>query len=332
MSRSTPRKTSHVLHPSQATDKSAENPSDQSRWSRNAQWSSISQEVSIPGYILDDVALKQTDLSVRQVISGNEGEVRCEAIARVADDSTRHRFPSVDELIVFLNNSNAASKQIEIAYTSTHGTRLDVVFGSDGEVTLEGSSSLPDFRIQIEGVARELAAIDHEIPYLVNVFVISKWPRRVLVQIVALLSALLLLNIGYYFYAISVGVDIDPKYIPEGNKYYQDVDSALKSTDVNDKVDTLLRGHLVSFSNVSSVLSRLRGYLIQCIIGLGISVLMLFAIRYLIRLYPLAFFAIGRQQKVLEKLRRRRDLFVMGIIVAFVVNVVAGVVVTLLLT
>ena len=70
-----------------------------------------------------------------------------------------------------------------------------------------------------------------------------------------LFSQKIILNlIGYSFYANNVGVDIDPNIIPKGNEYYIQVENALKSDDISEKINILLLAQLKSFTNVQDIL------------------------------------------------------------------------------
>jgi hypothetical protein len=137
----------------------------------------------------------------------------------------------------------------------------------------------------------------------------------------------LFFNIAYYLYALTVGVNVDPEILPDGNKYFQEVEAALKSGTESEKIDTILRGQFLHFSNVSSVLDRCRTHLIASLIAILVGVSAVFGIRGLRRLYPFSFFAFGPNADRLKQLTRRREILSVAIVIAFAVNIIAGIIV-----
>jgi hypothetical protein len=127
-----------------------------------------------------------------------------------------------------------------------------------------------------------------------------------------------------------VGVNIDPSLIPSGNTYFQEVEQALKSDSLSRKLDVLLMAQLRSFRNVQDVLDLLEGLIVFSLIALSIIAVSMLLLRVIARLYPLSFFAFGHQREVLSKLQHKREIWGVAVLLAFIVNVIAGLLITFL--
>lgn len=136
--------------------------------------------------------------------------------------------------------------------------------------------------------------------------------------------------IGYYFYAKNVGVNIDPTIIPDGNTFYQEVEKALKSDSLSRKIDVLLISNLKDFTNVQDILERQKRYIGILLFSLTIILIAFFVLKTFSNLYPLALYSFGRQKEFLTKLRRKRDIWEVGVLLAFIVNIIAGLVIAFL--
>jgi hypothetical protein len=125
-----------------------------------------------------------------------------------------------------------------------------------------------------------------------------------------------------------IGVDIDPSLIPKGNEAYKRVGNALHSADANEKLNALLQAQLTNFTNARDYAASLRKGLIACFVILLISSIFLLVLNKLNKIYPKMFFAIGRNRDVYERYQSQRQIWVVAIVIGFLINVIAGLIVT----
>jgi hypothetical protein len=200
-------------------------------------------------------------------------------------------------------------------------------FRNYGKIGVSAYSNALDFQFHIDRLFREIQKCKQEYSWFVRKFIIERdLPRNVL-NWLFICSFLLLFFAGYYFYALKVGVNIDPTFIPSGNEYFQEVEQAIRSDDIARKLDVLLLSQLKGFTNVQDVLQRQQTLIIFTLIVLAIAVVLYFLARFVENLYPTAFFEFEPQKKILVDIQRKRDIVWAGIVIGFIVNVIAGLII-----
>jgi hypothetical protein len=239
------------------------------------------------------------------------------------------RFDSLQDLLKHPNTAPEIISGLEINIGATRYEQINVLLEPDGDITVDiaGPSHVVESAAHI--LRGRLAALNHQYSWIANSFVLNSRIRRITAKLVFLITLCLTFLIGYYIYAQFVGVNVDPQLIPHGMTYYQEVEKAINSSDISQKVNILLRGHYAHFTNLTDFSNKYRtliGYLLT-------SFIILFAFtwisRHLVKYYPRAFFAIGSQIEHLRRIEKGREFWVIGLITAFFINVAAGMVIYL---
>jgi hypothetical protein len=298
-----------------------------------AKTTKVSKELKLPGYVVDQDLLRRVD------------ELEVEAICATEEDKTgvppryvlsRRRdvleFKSMAVLIADLNREPRDVRSLAIRRTLRRRAGIDVVFSNDGAIRISGFSNSSDFQFNVARLSELLLTSAEERAWAIRTIVFLPPKHRVLLAtLLVLLSFFLLTSVGYYLYAIKIGVNIDPSLIPRGNEHLQKVADALKSTDINQKLNALLLAQLGGFQNVRDVLANTRRNIIVELSGILTLTALLFARKILGRLYPAAFFLFGHNQKIYSSLQTKRQVWGVAVLVGFIVNVAAGLAVALLL-
>ena len=220
------------------------------------------ETLSIPGYVLGHDSLSRIDRSAKKMFS-KVGDITQEFLV-IGKETTS--CATLNEVTRLFEESRLVPIGIGLSYTSNDGG-LRVLFQPNGQIRVYARGQLKGFENQFENIKRELRGCDQEPNFLVTSLVFSRYSRRILTGALFLIFAtsfFLAWETCYYFYAASVGVDIDPKLIPDGNAYFKEVEQALQKGSDAEKIDVLLRGQLRMFSNVSGVTavpeSRMEGW------------------------------------------------------------------------
>lgn len=287
--------------------------------------SSFSRNVSIQGSVIDEPTLRRIDEYSQTALRENQTDTTSLEIVCVASDPDGNvsKFESLDELLGHYSRVREKIRDLRIDYRSPQG-RIEVFFGQDGDIDVTAYGPVKDFHFVSEGIARELKNCDPGYNWLAKFLAFSRTPRRFLGTLILPLSLFLLYQIYYYYYAIQIGVDVDPGLLYEGNSYYQDVENAIKSDDLSLKLDTLLKGQLKGFTNVSEVLESTQFNMGASAVSLVLVIVFIILLRSFSNAYPRSFFAIGLGVEALSKLERKRDIWIAGVGIAFMVNLIAG--------
>lgn len=294
----------------------------------------VSKTFDIAGYVLDREILNRIDLISKQAVSDAE-DVNFERLKIVywatAYDGNMLKFEIVEALITYLDTELVKLKSLSLQYVLPEKSGINIVFQPKGKIELSAYSNALDFQFNLDRINREIRRCDQEYGWWVRTFVFKSFIRRLLVYGISFFSIFLLYNVWFYIYARNVGVNVDPSVIPSGNTYFQTVEEALKSDDPNKKLNVLLIGQFRNFTNVRDILSQQEKYIAFCLIGLAIATVLALVLRAISRLYPPSFFEFGDQKSVLIRLNRKREIWGITIIIGFVVNVIAGLVLALLI-
>jgi len=288
--------------------------------------STFSREVELIGYVLDEPTLRRVDqysrASLRQDAS-TEVTVDLDCVAVMRDGATL-RFKSVDALLAHFQTAKDVIKKLGLDYYSKDSGRISVFFDDDGTIRFTAHGPTPNTEFVAEGLTREIKNCDQHYHWLARFIAFSRTPQWWLTTLLIPVSFLLVVLIAYYFYASRIGVNVDQSLLYEGNTYYQDVERAISSNSIEEKINILLKGQLKGFTNVSAVLANTQARIGTVAVVLIGMVLLLLALRSYAAAYPRAFFALGTATDQLHRLERKREIWIMGVALAFGINVAAG--------
>jgi hypothetical protein len=194
-------------------------------------------------------------------------------------------------------------------------------------VDINGFGAGAAFNADIDRLRYEIDACDQAYSWPVKTFIFKSWPRDLLsFPIFLSFMALIGLLVGFFVCRHSL-VNVDPALVLSEDEYYKQLAFAIKSTSANDKLNVLLRSQVKGFKDAAPILAALQRGLFACSAALIILFIIAFIRRAVARTYPVAFFALGAGKPRLERLRRSREIWTVVIVLGFVINIVAGVVV-----
>ncbi|HEV7680766.1 MAG TPA: hypothetical protein VGO68_01490, partial [Pyrinomonadaceae bacterium] len=206
---------------------------------------------------------------------------------------------------------------------------INIVFEQNGEIRRSAYGREPDFQFNVDRLDTVIRECDPDYAWPIRTLVFRDFVKKLFTWLLAVVSLILLGQLAFYAYGRKVGVNVDPAIIPSGYSYYQDVERAIKSNDTNTKLNVLLQGQVQGFENIRDILDATKWRIAFLSIALIIVAALNLIRRGIVRLYPLSCFAFGHQKQVLARLQRKRELWFIVIALGFVVNVVAGLLVTI---
>lgn len=290
--------------------------------------SSFSRKILIQGSIIEEQTLRKLDDDSRKALHENPTDNSDLTIALIVTetDGNKSKFESLEKFLGYYHSVRNQIQDLRLDYSSSRG-RIDIFFDRDGEIVVSSYGPAKEFHFVSDGILRELKHCDPQYNWLVKLLAFSQTPRKLLSFFILPLSLMILFLIYYYFYAVQIGVDVDPALLYQDNSYLHDVEQAIKSDDISTKIDTLLRGQLKGFTNVSEVLEDTKYMIGVLAITIMIIIVIVTSLRYFSKLYPRTFFAIGQGAVTLTKLERKREIWTVTIGIAFIVNLIAGILV-----
>ncbi len=282
---------------------------------------------------MDAHGLTRIDSAAREAalgsMAGAESSLNSAFYLRSQDGHTIH-LSTRESLLQELNSQHLPPKSLIFHYEAPQHSAVDVEFQDGGKILLTAFSPDFDFPFRIERLTRELLACDPGYNWFVRRFILDRLAARGLAVAAVVISFFLSSIIAYYFYAQSVGTDVDPTVIPRGNESFRKVADALKSGDVSQKLDALLVSQLRNFHNLQDVLLGLERAIMISLIIILLAGLLLYARRLVLRLYPNALFVFGAEEKRLNSILRKREILLTAVLIGFIVNLVAGFLITVL--
>jgi len=293
----------------------------------------ISKTFDIPGYVIDSNILNRVHAIAQRTVAGTDDVEPAHlqsAYWVTTGDEDMLKFGTIDAIIAYLDSEPVETRSISLQYVTPGQAGISLVFQTKGKIELSAYGNALDFQFNIDQLSREIQRCDQEYSWLVRTFVFRPFTRRMLGSLLGWLSLFLLFNVGYYLYASRMGVNVDPSIIPSGNTYFQEVEETIRSEDIARKLDTLLIAQLRGFTNVQDILLRQERLIFFSLVAVAITIALVAVFRAVVRLYPLSFFAFASQEKVLADLHRKREIWGVAIIISFIVNLVAGLIVALL--
>lgn len=240
-------------------------------------------------------------------------------------------FKNTADLDRLYDNPKDKISSLTLRYEISKQSGLTIDFQDKGEIEISGYSYAIDFEYRIDQIVREINRCEQDYNWMETKFALNSKLEGILVVILAgLFMALTVLSV-YLIYAKNVGVDIsNVDIIPSGNEYYKNVEYAIKSDDIKTKLDTLLVGKLTGFSNVSDVISRISNYIKYSAIAAVVCFICLIIMAKISKLYPLSFFEFGSRIEELKKITRKREIWGTAVIMGFLVNISAGLLIAVL--
>jgi hypothetical protein len=286
-----------------------------------------SSSLKMTGYVLDQESLEKIDGISKELVAGADTkctyEMRCSS---ATSGGQVFSFSTLDNLLPRLAAEASRVENLSLRYSSGRTAGINAVFNSDGLVRTKAFSHLPDLQFDLDRLARQIRECDQQYSWPVRTFVLSRLPRRLVRISIGFLFVFLLFGLGFYFYARSVGVNIDPSLIPPGETIANRVEEAIKSNDVNQKLNILLMHNLYGFTNVKDILKQWRTAIAWISISLAVAIICAFALRLFAGLYPSAYFRFGAQEKAWSKLEHRREFWGIVVVIGFFVHIVAGII------
>ncbi|MCX5919418.1 MAG: hypothetical protein NTX30_22430, partial [Deltaproteobacteria bacterium] len=234
------------------------------------------------------------------------------------------RFDNTDDLLTHPNVEPEVITGLEISKGSSNQAQVNVLLEPDGDVTLDITGPTHVVDGAAHSLRQRLVAIDQRYSWAARFFILNPRPRRIASMFAVSSFLLLSFFVGMYVYALVVGVNVNPGLIPKGMSYYQRVEDAINSSDLGKKLNVLLIGNYRGFTNVSDFLVIYRSRIGYCIFAFVILSFAAWVSRHLTRYYPRAYFALGKQIDHMKKIEKGREMWVIGIFIAFFVNLAAG--------
>ena len=138
-------------------------------------------------------------------------------------------------------------------------------------------------------------------------------------------------NIFFLFYTQEVGVDLkDSSLLINGNEYFNVVEEAIKSDSISKKLDVLLLKELRGFTNASEIINGTKSYITFSSFGILITLLIYLLLIQLKNRFPLVYFNLSDLQKRRHsKMVKEREVILISILVAFIINIISGIILSL---
>ncbi|MGB3110216.1 MAG: hypothetical protein WBB40_06460 [Psychrobacter alimentarius] len=292
----------------------------------------VSKKISMPGYVINkEILLKVDEIAINTVKTDSHSDLEVFYSLRDEDHSEKQitNILGIDQLC---KNTKKTISSVILKYEVVKQAGLTISFQDDGEVEVSGYSQAVDFDYRIDQIIRELKRCEQDYNWLESNFAVSDKLKRLLLRFLSLLFLTLVALSLFMFYAKGVGVDIsDARLVPQGNTYYKEVENAIIGGDVTKKLDTLLMGQLKGFSNVTDIITRTSVQIKYVSIVTTIVLILFLAVKNISKLYPLAYFEFGDFINNLIKIKRKREIWGVVVILGFLVNITAGMLVAILM-
>lgn len=287
----------------------------------------ISKTIQMIEFVLEGNILERVDEIAKQSIDNEDKQVTVFSITTKDDEILK--FDSFENFLDRANSEPRDVSSISLQYITPSNAGISIIFSQKGYVELSAYSNALDFQFNIDRLTRELRRCEQEYNWFVKTFILKTKLSQLLLALIFAFSFFLLSSIGYYFYALNVGVNIDPTIIPSGNEYFQQVEDAIRSDDLAQKIDVLLLAELKGFKNVQDILIRQQKLITYSLIILIITAILYLLLDFVRKLYPPGFFAFTFQQTKLADLNRKREIVWVGVVIGFLVNIIAGFMITM---
>jgi hypothetical protein len=294
-----------------------------------ARTTSISEDLDLFSFVLDKDAIERIERLAFSAVAGQDDDLISEYAVRTVSNKNIE-FDSFSSLLDYLQTEPRNVASVSLEHTKEEASGVRIVFGSSGDIELSGFSNTASFDFELDHLRQAILQSKQEYNWFVRSFLWEQWPL-VFVFLLAMASLVLLFSVGYYSYARAVGINIDPTLIPSDNRFAERIADAVRSNDINKKLDVLLMAQLKDFTNVRDVLGEVGTAISIELFCIAVLIVAMVARKLLARLYPRSFFVFGNNEKVYRDLQTKRQVWGIAVGVAFVVNVIAGVVVAFMM-
>lgn len=298
------------------------------------QTNEVKRRFELPGYVLDQDLLNRVDqLAVRAVsdVATTGPEERSDEYSIKTLNRGISEFRSFEALVERLRETPHDVRSISLRHTLGKLAGIQVVFPNDSLIEIYGFGDSADFQFNIDRLCQVVREGAEEYSWPVRSLVFQRRTKKICSSALGALSFLLLAFVGLYIYASEFGVNIDPSLIPRGEEISRRVADAIKSGDINQKLNVLLTAQLKGFTNVADVLNLTRRSIVLCIAIIVMLLVVLLVRHFLERLYPRFFVLFGHNERVMNRLQTRRQIWGIAIVVGFLVNIAAGIVVAVMM-
>ncbi|WP_162995785.1 hypothetical protein [Janthinobacterium agaricidamnosum] len=284
--------------------------------------------INTRGLYLNEDILKKIDTLAKKIVLESNALPHIESEIRASTDKGRS-ISAIDipTLLKKIEGIDEKINSFSIRHeTINRKTAIQIVFDKKGEVKINAYGTQTDLEFNLQRIKMEINVCDQEYHWLIQKVTTSKFLRATPITIFFSLSMITMICIFYYFYAKSIGIDIDNTLIIHDSlQYVKDVEKAIRSDSVSEKLNAILKGELRNFSNVTEVLKDISLKIRFLSISTFIVAVALFLQYKLKKLFPIYFFEFGHQIGQYEKLVKKREIWIVGIILAFAVNIISGI-------
>lgn len=245
------------------------------------------------------------------------------------EDGNIRQFMSLTELVNYPNTSPEIITGLRIEKAEQNDCKVELQLKNSGSIIIDICGPTHKIEALVHSLKQHLRALDQKYSKTIKAIIINDRPRRLATFIFVLAVISLLGLIGFYIYGLQIGVDVDPDILPGSTAYATLVESAIQSDNINDKLNVLLIGNLRGFINVTDYFQIIKILIVGCLIVIFLLGGFIKLSKHLKTFFPLSFFAIGHQKEELLRLIKIRDTWVIAIIVGFLINIIAGIILTL---
>jgi hypothetical protein len=263
----------------------------------------------------------------------SEAEIKCSVSILIDGEEKK---TNLDELNSKYKTLKSQPKQLRLSVyekdeSADESIRVKLLIDNNGEITISGNFHPKKSDELLALIWDELLLADEEYPNYAKSIVIPRFTKRIIEVLLISVSIFLLTQIFYLSYAKRVGVDLkDTSVIQKGNEYFNLVENALKSDSSNEKLNVLLIKELRGFTNVSEIIKRTKSLISILSIGVVIIFLAYILLLLLRKRFPLVYYNLSEiHTKRYDKIQKEREIIVISILIAFVINILSGIVLSL---
>ena len=153
-------------------------------------YSTVSREVEIIGYVLDEPSLRRIDEYARASLSNDSAgdfPIELDCVATTKDGITLH-FKSVEMLLGHFSRVKDLIKELGLDYQVRTVGRINVFFHDNGKIRFTAYGPAPNSEFVAEGLTRELKNCDPHYNWLAGLLAFSPGPKLGLAFLIVLLS------------------------------------------------------------------------------------------------------------------------------------------------
>lgn len=278
-------------------------------------------------YINRDILIKVDELCKKSLRNSDDEASTSSEINASTDKGRTVTAQNIPALLEKIDGIDEVVNSILMNYEDeSSNSAMQISFEKDGDVEILAYGAKHDLEFGMQRVKMGLGSCDQEYHWLISKVTKSKFFLALPILSFLIFSISALVFTGYYFYAKSVGIDIDQSIVVQDHlKYIREVEKAIHTDAISEKLNILLKGQLVGFTNLTDVIKDTSSKIRIFTLGALISGVLIFLQYQLRKLFPSSFFEIGSQVGQYEKLVKKRDLWVVGIIIAFGINIISGI-------